>query len=104
MASKPLDDQRVTVLPVDVRKAYKKGPFDAILLDVDNGPSAMTEENDGLYDDHGLAVARSALARSGVFVVGSAGPDARFFRRMEKAGFEVKTVVLGRHVLFVGQA
>ena len=105
VADRPLDDPRVEVLPMDVRKAYKHGPFDAILLDVDNGPCAMHagDENENLYDDHGLAQARSALTRNGVLVIWSAGPEHRFTRRMEKCGFTAKQKVIGKHVLFDGQ-
>jgi spermidine synthase len=103
LAKAPLDDPRVRVIAGDVRKVYKSGPFDAILLDVDNGPTAMVaDSNDSLYDDHGLAIARAALRSNGVFVVWSAGPDQRFVKRLENAGFTASTRSLKRHVLFIG--
>ena len=105
LAGTPLDDPRVQVIARDVRKVYKSGPFDAILLDVDNGPTAMTaDSNDSLYDDHGLALARAALHPKGVFVVWSAGPDQRFVKRLENAGFTASSRALKRHTLFIATA
>ena len=105
LANSPLDDPRVQVIARDVRKVYKSGPFDAILLDVDNGPTAMTaDSNDSLYDDHGLALARAALHPKGIFIVWSAGPDQKFVRRLENAGFTATSQAIKRHVLFIGHA
>jgi spermidine synthase len=65
--------------------------FDAILLDVDNGPDGLTRPaNDRLYSPAGLAAARSALKRGGVLAVWSAAPDASFTRRLDAAGFAVE--------------
>ena len=67
------------------------GRFDAILLDVDNGPSAFTSsDNDGLYDEQGLAAARAALTPGGVLAVWSAKDDRRFQQRLREAGFRVE--------------
>ena len=105
LANSPLMDPRVTVLQKDVRKAYAAGRFDAILLDVDNGPMAITaDSNDSLYDDHGLALARAALSPRGVLIVWSAGPDQRFLKRLENAGFSAASRAIKRHVLFIATA
>src|SRR6476620_7776114 len=64
LADHPLNDRRVAVEIGDVGATLRanRGRFDAILLDVDNGPAAFTaSENDALYDDRGLAAARDAL-------------------------------------------
>ncbi|MGI4732295.1 MAG: spermidine synthase [Janthinobacterium lividum] len=87
-----LDDPRVTLRIEDVGAAIAGGAgrYDAILLDVDNGPDGLTRPgNDGLYSARGLANARAALAPGGVLAVWSAGPDAAFTRRLERAGFAV---------------
>jgi spermidine synthase len=108
---KCLDDRRVTVWEIDVRQAIAKGKagFDAILLDVDNGPEGLTRKaNDQLYSASGLAAARAALKPGGVLAVWSSGPDEQFTRRLKQAGFqveEVKTRANGkrgaRHVIWV---
>ena len=108
-----LDDPRVKLEIVDVAKLIRapRSPYDAILLDVDNGPEAMTQStNDGLYSPHGLKSARTALRTGGVLAVWSQGPDAAFAHRFEKAGFAVeeKKVRAGgvhggsRHVIWLG--
>src|SRR5690606_38190475 len=67
--------------------------FDAILLDVDNGPDGLTREsNDRLYDFSGLQAARKALRKNGVLAVWSSGPDQRFTRRLRDAGYAVREV------------
>ena len=67
--------------------------YDAILLDVDNGPEGLTvPANDRLYDHGGLAAARRALKPGGVLGVWSQGPDARFSRRLRDCGFAVEEV------------
>ena len=85
-----LDDPRVTVVEQDVAAAIgaARGAFDAILLDVDNGPDGLTRaENDRLYSEAGLAAARSALVKGGILAVWSAGDDPAFTRRLSSAGF-----------------
>ena len=87
-----LDDPRVEVMVGDVGAAIANGAgrYDAILLDVDNGPDGLTREaNDGLYTARGLASARAALRPGGVLAVWSAGADAAFTRRLGQAGFAV---------------
>jgi spermidine synthase len=89
-----LDDPRVTVFDGDVAAAIAaaNGSFDAILLDVDNGPDGLTRAgNDGLYSAPGLAAAKAALARGGILAVWSAGDDPAFTRRLSAAEFKVST-------------
>ena len=90
-----LDDPRVTICETDVAKliASAMATYDAILLDVDNGPEGITHKgNDSLYDATGLAAAHVALKPGGVLAVWSAGPDAAFTRRLGRAGFAVDEV------------
>ena len=90
-----LDDPRVTVRIADVGDLMRAGAgaYDAILLDVDNGPDGLTRPgNDGLYTARGLATARTALRPGGVLAVWSAGADAAFTRRLIQAGFAVDEV------------
>ena len=110
-----LDDPRVTLVEEDVaasiRAAGSGGAYDAILLDVDNGPDGLTRAgNDRLYSAAGLAAARGALRPGGILAVWSAGPDPRFARRLGEAGFAVEEVVVRarqngkgpRHVIWFG--
>lgn len=93
LAGHPLDDERVTVREVDVARIIRteQGGYDAILLDVDNGPEALTRRgNSWLYGQAGLEAAFTALRPMGVLAVWSAGPDQTFTRRLEEAGFEVR--------------
>ncbi|SMC47613.1 Spermine/spermidine synthase [Rhizobium sp. RU36D] len=92
-----LDDPRVTVREGDVGNmiANAKSRYDAILLDVDNGPDGLTRKsNDGLYSHSGLVAALAALRPGGVLAVWSSGLDEAFTRRLKQAGFatEVKSV------------
>jgi spermidine synthase len=99
-AGRPLDDPRCRVYVGDVAELLRapEGGFDAILLDVDNGPEAiLRRENDWLYGDEGLAVARTALRPGGVLAIWSAGPDAPFLRRLRRLGFEVEEQVVRPH-------
>ena len=108
-----LDDARVTLVEDDVAALIRagRGAYDAVLLDVDNGPDGLTRAgNDRLYSATGLAAARSALKPGGVLAVWSAGPDPRFAQRLSEAGFTVKEVVVRarqngkgpRHVIWFG--
>lgn len=93
-AGHPLDDPRVKVYAGDVSTLIRESrtTWDAILLDVDNGPEALTQAaNDGLYGKPGLAAARAALRAGAVFGVWSVSRDAAFQRRLERAGFRVST-------------
>ncbi|MDZ4761733.1 MAG: MnmC family methyltransferase [Alphaproteobacteria bacterium] len=90
-----LDDPRVHLLVGDVATAIGSAAsrYDAILLDVDNGPSGLTRAaNDGLYSMNGLASAKAALRPGGMLAIWSAGPDAAFSRRLTDAGFKVEQV------------
>ena len=92
LADHPLEDPRVAVEIGDVGAAIRasRDRFDAILLDVDNGPAAFTaSDNQALYDDRGLAAARLALKAAGVLAVWSAREDRRFEQRLRYAGFTV---------------
>lgn len=95
-----LDDPRVVVVEGDVAdviraNGFEGGGFDAILLDVDNGPDGLVRaENDRLYAPRGLAVAKAALTPGGVLAVWSAGPDAKFVRRLGAAGFAVEEIAV----------
>jgi spermidine synthase len=94
-AGHPLQDPRVTVREGDVARIIKAEPqaYDAILLDVDNGPEGLTrEQNDWLYGMNGLTAAYAALRPQGVLAVWSAGPDRDFMQRLRKLGFEVDEV------------
>ncbi len=108
-----LDDPRVAVVEADVGAVIRggRGRFDAILLDVDNGPDGLTRKgNDGLYTMTGLTAAKDALSPGGVLAVWSAASDDVFARRMRDAGFAVDEVVVrarasgkgARHVIWVG--
>ncbi len=93
LAGHPLQDSRVELELADVAEVLRasRGRFDAVLLDVDNGPDAFTAgTNAGLYDNRGIAAARDALTASGVMAVWSAWEDRRFEQRLRYAGFTVR--------------
>lgn len=107
-----LTDPRVSIEEGDVGRLIRSGraTYDAILLDVDNGPEGLTREgNDGLYRIEGLRAAREALRRDGVLAVWSSGPDRNFTLRLRKAGFQVDEVKVrangqrggARHVIWI---
>ena len=108
-----LEDPRVTVRIGDVADEIAGGgPWDAILLDVDNGPGGVTRAgNCGLYDDRGLAAARSALAPGGTLAVWSAGLDRAFAARLARAGLSVREHAVrarggrrgARHVIWIAR-
>ncbi|KQP10983.1 spermidine synthase [Methylobacterium sp. Leaf99] len=90
-----LSDPRVEAREADVAGLIRSSAlaWDAILLDVDNGPEGLTRaENDRLYDAGGLAAARNALRPGGVLAVWSAHPDPAFTQRLVRAGFAVEAV------------
>ena len=85
-----LDDPRVTIFTGDVGAAIRSqtAGYDAILLDVDNGPDGLSRPgNDALYGARGLGEAKRALTPGGVLAVWSAHPDPRFTQRLKQAGF-----------------
>ena len=95
MAKGCLDDPRVEIVIDDVAKLINgaKEVYDAILLDVDNGPDGLTRQaNDGLYTAPGLESARAALRPGGILAIWSASADAVFTRRLKRAGFAVDEV------------
>lgn len=90
-----LTDSRVSIIEADVADliANARADYDAILLDVDNGPDGLTHEgNNRLYNKAGLARARAALRPGGVLAIWSAATDRAFSHRLGKAGFAVEEV------------
>ena len=110
LAGRPLDDARVTVRLGDVSAAVNdaNSTFDAVLLDVDNGPNGLTRaSNEKLYSSQGLRAAWRALRPGGVLAVWSVAPDDSFTRRLAETGFAVEQVPVRaragkgtRHVLW----
>ncbi len=99
-AGRPLDDHRTEVLLEDVASVIKRSAdtYDAIMLDVDNGPDGLTQQrNDVLYSRTGLAHARRALRPGGVLAVWSAAADRAFARRLREAGFRVEERTVFAH-------
>lgn len=99
-AGNPILDKRVTVKEGDVAKILTAGRqvFDAILLDVDNGPNGLTHhDNDWLYSVNGLSASYLALKPKGILSVWSAGPDVRFVKRLRQAGFKVEELSVHAH-------
>ena len=95
LAGRPLEDSRVTVCEVDVATILRSehGIYDAILLDVDNGPEGLTSKgNDWLYSRAGLDAAFRTLRPAGVLAVWSASPNRAFAQRLREGGFEVEEV------------
>ncbi|SFU85379.1 hypothetical protein SAMN02799631_02706 [Methylobacterium sp. 174MFSha1.1] len=107
-----LDDPRVSLHETDVHHliADRPGAYDAILLDVDNGPEGLVQRsNDRLYDVAGLGRARRALRPGGVLGVWSESPDRKFKSRLQRGGFTVEEHKVrpaggsGRHVVWIGE-
>lgn len=99
-AGRPLEDPRVSVYEGDVAHllSVEQPAYDAILLDVDNGPEGLTrKQNDWLYSINGLSAAYTALRPEGVLAVWSAGPDQAFLQRLRKVGFEADEVRVRSH-------
>lgn len=92
LAGHPIADPRVTVIEDDVARVIGRadGRYDAIALDVDNGPDGMHPRNSGLYRERGLAAAHRALAPGGVLAVWSSFPSTSFTKWLERAGFATK--------------
>ncbi|WP_320043019.1 hypothetical protein [uncultured Desulfobacter sp.] len=112
LAGMPLNDPRVRVDASDVGAAIHRQThaFDAILLDVDNGPAGLTQDaNNRLYAENGLKAAFRALTPGGVLGIWSAGDDPVFTRRLANCGFKARAVSVsavapgrgGRHVVWI---
>jgi spermidine synthase len=92
-----LEDPRVKLDMADVGLVIGEAHsgYDAILLDVDNGPDGLTRRaNNSLYSRHGLAAAKAALKPGGILAIWSAAPDNRFARALSDAGFAVDEVAV----------
>jgi spermidine synthase len=114
LANHPLDDPRVRIVTGDVASLLMHSPqsFDLVLLDVDNGPEALTlDANDHLYTPRGITTLRNALRPGGVAAVWSAGHDTPFVARLQRGGFDVEVHQVtarpggkgDRHVIFLGR-
>jgi spermidine synthase len=112
-AGRPLEDERTRVHLGDVADLLKQPSeqFDAILLDVDNGPEAMTHsDNEWLYSLAGLKSIYEALQPEGIVTIWSARADQIFTTRLKKTGFNVQLRTVrarpgkgSRHTIFVAQ-
>ena len=113
LAAEAMNDPRVMVLEKDVADVIGESSraFDSIILDVDNGPDALSTGGNGrLYSTEGLRMSRNALRAGGCLGIWSAAPDAAFERTMAAAGFSVETqrcqarVKAGSwHTIFLGR-
>jgi spermidine synthase len=113
LAREPLADPRAEVVVQDVFDVIARAQraFDVILLDVDNGPVGLSQaRNQRLYGYRGVRTCLAALRPGGVLAVWSAGPNARFERRLADAGFKVEVLrplarkgSRGRHVVFLAE-
>jgi spermidine synthase len=113
LADHPLSDRRVRIDVTDVGFTLRANSdkFDAILLDVDNGPSAFTSLNNcGLYDNAGVSAAYQALKLGGTLAVWSAWDDRKFEQRLRFHGFTAQSDRVrarrekggSKHTIFVG--
>ncbi|MBK5265384.1 MAG: spermidine synthase [Alphaproteobacteria bacterium] len=92
-----LDDPRVQIVQDDVAAVIRSSPsmFDAILLDVDNGPDGLVRDaNNQLYSERGLQAAKAALRPGGILAIWSAGKDDAFAHRLKNAGFTVNEIAV----------
>lgn len=113
LAGHPLQDPRVSIFEGDVGKLIQteSGAYDAILLDVDNGPDGLTRrDNNGLYSHAGLQAASKALRPNGIYAVWSVAADEQFSKRLQRAEFnveEVRTPARGRkgarHMIWIAE-
>jgi spermidine synthase len=95
LAGSPLNDKRVVVQEKDVAQVIREGrdQFDAILLDVDNGPDGLTQAaNEWLYTREGLRASWDALRSGGILAVWSSGGAPAFTKKLQKEGFAVEEV------------
>ena len=114
LAKHPLKDKRVRVETgnVAVTLSSRLGQFDAVLLDVDNGPAALTDSNNaGLYDSRGIAAAHASLKKTGILAIWAAKEDRKFKQRLRDGGFDVQVqrprgrLIKGgpRHTIFLAR-
>ena len=112
LAGHPLQDKRCTIREGDVAVVIKekRNNYDAILLDVDNGPEGLARKgNNWLYAREGLKAIFAALRAEGVLAVWSVSSDRSFTRRLRQAGFEVEEACVhargprggGRHTIWI---
>jgi spermidine synthase len=112
LAGRPLADPRVTVRVGDVRQHIEeaRAVYDLILLDVDNGPSALIHDaNARIYDATGVVACHRALKEGGALAVWATGPDEGYLRRLRRSGFDAVAVRVAprpgaggrKHVVFV---
>lgn len=115
LSGESLEDPRLTIRLGDVAALIgsAEAVYDAILLDVDNGPEGLSRAaNDRLYDLAGLAAARRALRPGGILAVWSSAPDDSFTRRLRRAGYAVEEAKVratggnrgARHVIWLATA
>ena len=114
LAGFPLDDERATLVVEDVGQVMASEPkgFDAILLDVDNGPAALTDQrNARLYLPEGLTTIGRSLRRGGILGVWSASPDREYERALKRAGFRFRVEMVParrgakgpKHTIFIAR-
>lgn len=114
LSGHPLRDKRISIRELDVTNMIKiaKSSYDVIMLDVDNGPDALTQpENSKLYSAEGLQAIKKALRPGGVLAVWSAKPSREFTKRLQQAGFKVTEEQArargskggGKHTIWLGQ-
>ena len=114
LAGNPLEDTRVAVEIQDVAKIIRqrKSVWDAILLDVDNGPEGLTRKsNDFLYNRSGLETSFLALRPGGILSIWSSKVDEAFTRRLRQCGFQTKIQTLrarntgkgARHIIWLAE-
>jgi len=95
LAGYPLEDKRTLVIEEDVAMVIRKehGVYDAVMLDVDNGPEGMSKKgNEWLYTDTGIHAILRSLRPGGVFALWSVASNRAYTRRLRKAGFSVEEV------------
>ena len=112
-ANNPLQDPRTKLHIGDVRERLniRQPTFDAILLDVDNGPEGLTKkDNNSIYSSLGLENIYKTLRPKGMLAIWSAGPDEQFTVRLKKAGFKADSRVVrarpgkgSRHTIFLAR-
>lgn len=112
LSGETLTDPRLTLSTGDVAGLIRGGSWDAILLDVDNGPEGLSRgANDRLYNRPGLAAAHSVLRPGGLLCVWSSAPSEAFTQRLEESGFEVEIARVranggkrgARHVIWIAK-